>query len=60
MRFLRWLRQRACALRGHDHVRHFDRQARRIVLVCMRCGHETPGVDIGRPMVRVLFAGFKR
>jgi hypothetical protein len=60
MRFLRWLRQRACGLRGHDDIRHFDRATRRIVLVCLRCGRETPGLEIGTLRVRVLFAGFKR
>jgi hypothetical protein len=34
-----------CGLRGHDSLLHF--QGGRISLMCVYCGHETPGWDVG-------------
>jgi hypothetical protein len=38
-------RQILCGLSGHDSLLHFQRG--RISLVCVLCGHETPGWDLG-------------
>ena len=38
-------RQFLCGLSGHDSLLHF--QHGRISLVCVLCGHETPGWDLG-------------
>jgi hypothetical protein len=38
-------RQFMCGLRGHDSLRHFEQG--RISLMCVSCGHETPGWDVG-------------
>jgi hypothetical protein len=38
-------RQFLCGLSGHDSLLHFQRA--RISLVCVLCGHETPGWDLG-------------
>jgi hypothetical protein len=38
-------RQFLCGLSGHDSLLHFQRG--RISLVCVLCGHETPGWDLG-------------
>lgn len=40
-RLTRWMRQVCCALRGHDHLVHFEKE--RMFLQCASCGHETPG-----------------
>jgi hypothetical protein len=38
------LRQFVCGLHGHDALKHFEQG--RISLLCVSCGHETPGWDI--------------
>ena len=38
-------RQFLCGLSGHDSLLHFQRG--RISLMCVLCGHETPGWDLG-------------
>ena len=37
-----WVRDTACAWRGHDLTFQIER-GRRIYLRCVTCGHETPG-----------------
>ena len=37
-----WMRERLCALHGHDLMLHFE-PGRRVYLRCTDCGHETPG-----------------
>ena len=34
-----------CGLRGHDSLRHYEQG--RISLMCVSCGHETPGWEVG-------------
>lgn len=38
-------RQFLCGLSGHDSLLHFQRG--RMSLMCVLCGHETPGWDLG-------------
>jgi hypothetical protein len=38
-------RQFLCGLSGHDSLLHF--QHGRMSLMCVLCGHETPGWDLG-------------
>lgn len=38
-------RQFLCGLSGHDSLLHF--QNGRMSLMCVLCGHETPGWDLG-------------
>ena len=62
-------RQFFCGLRGHDSLLHFQRG--RLSLMCVSCGHETPGWDVGslparreragqRPVVPVPLVGERR
>ena len=62
-------RQFFCGLRGHDSLLHFERG--RLSLMCVSCGHETPGWDVGthsarrehsgqRSVVRVPLVGEQR
>ena len=44
-----------CGLRGHDSLLHF--QEGRISLMCVLCGHETPGWDVGTVPARREQAG---
>jgi hypothetical protein len=37
-----WMREKLCALHGHDLMLHFE-PGRRVYLRCTDCGHETPG-----------------
>ena len=40
------VRQFICGLHGHDALFHFDH--RHVSLVCVVCGHESPGWDLNR------------
>ena len=63
-------RQFFCGLRGHDSLLNFERG--RLSLMCVSCGHETPGWDVGslsarreraaaqRPVVHVPLVGQRR
>jgi hypothetical protein len=46
-----YLRQRLCALHGHDQLLQFE--ADRMFLCCTSCGFETPGWRIGENPPRV-------
>ena len=39
-----WIQQLACSLSGHDEVFHFEKN--RVSLVCISCGHESPGWEV--------------
>ena len=43
-------RQFLCGLSGHDSLLHF--QHGRMSLMCVLCGHETPGWDLGTAPMR--------
>lgn len=36
-----WARQLICGMSGHDTMFHFD--DRRVSLICVSCGYESPG-----------------
>jgi hypothetical protein len=38
------VRQFICGLHGHDALLHFDN--RHVSLLCVLCGHETPGWNV--------------
>jgi hypothetical protein len=38
------LGQLLCGIRGHDTVMHFE--AKRVLMRCTSCGHDTPGWEI--------------
>ncbi len=42
-----WIRQFTCGLGGHDELLQFE--AKRLSLVCVSCGHESPGWDVSGP-----------
>jgi len=37
-----WIREKLCALHGHEMMLHFHR-GQRVFLRCVECGRETPG-----------------
>lgn len=55
---LRRIGQSLCGVRGHDLVRHYERN--RVALECASCGHVSPGwtVDGAGPQLR--YAGDPR
>ena len=50
--FMESLRRLICAIRGHEDFMQVDKN--RIYLLCISCGHESPGwiVDSRRPVLR--------
>jgi len=54
-RATRRARQLLCGIGGHDSLMHFERG--RLSLVCVSCGHETPGWDVGTAPARRQRAG---
>ena len=44
------IRQRLCALHGHDALLHFDKG--HISLLCTSCGHQSPGWEFGDAAAR--------
>jgi hypothetical protein len=52
---LRWVGQALCGIRGHDVVRHYERN--RVALECTSCGHVSPGWTVSAPMPHVRYAG---
>jgi hypothetical protein len=38
------VRQMFCALHGHDNLLHFEQD--RLFLLCVSCGHESPGWEL--------------
>lgn len=69
-RFTVRVRQLLCGLSSHDALLHFEES--RLSLVCVSCGHETPGWDLSRaptqperaatarPVVRLPLLGERR
>lgn len=49
------IRQRLCALHGHDQLLQFEED--RIFLRCASCGFETPGWQVGERPPRARFRG---
>ncbi len=39
-----WIHQLTCSLSGHEEVFHFEKN--RMSLVCISCGHESPGWEV--------------
>jgi hypothetical protein len=52
------LGQLLCGMRGHDAVLHFE--AKRVMMRCTSCGHDTPGWEIGDRAPRRRFDGDAR
>ncbi len=55
---LDFLRQKLCALHGHDQLLHFESD--RMFLRCTSCGFETPGWKVGERPPRVCSFGEPR
>src|SRR5689334_11897492 len=47
-----------CGLRGHDSVLHFE--AKRVMMRCTSCGHDSPGWEISGRAPRQRFEGDRR
>jgi hypothetical protein len=61
------VRQFICGLHGHDALLHFEQG--RMSLLCVSCGHETPGWDVkgrnaaapsGPRVIRMPLVGHRR
>ncbi|HEY8551336.1 MAG TPA: hypothetical protein VIL35_15370 [Vicinamibacterales bacterium] len=50
--------QMLCGFRGHDLVRHYERD--RVALQCTSCGHVSPGWHIGGATPQLRYAGDPR
>ena len=50
--FMGSVKRLICALRGHEHYLHFEKN--RVYLQCVGCGQESPGwtVETRRPVIR--------
>jgi hypothetical protein len=52
------LGQVLCGLHGHDSVLHFE--AKRVMMRCTSCGHDTPGWEISGQGPRLRYSGDAR
>jgi hypothetical protein len=50
LRIVRWLQRQVCGLHGHDSMLTFA--GTKMALICVSCGHQSPGIDVGQPRVR--------
>ena len=50
--------QLLCGIRGHDALLHFE--AKRVMMRCTSCGHDTPGWEISERAPRRRFEGDAR
>jgi hypothetical protein len=55
VRGLRRVGQMLCGLRGHDVVRHYERD--RVALQCASCGHVSPGWTVSGSTPQLRYAG---
>jgi hypothetical protein len=55
VRGLRRVGQMLCGLRGHDLVRHYERD--RVALACASCGHVSPGWTVSGTAPQLRYAG---
>lgn len=55
---LRRVGQALCGLRGHDLVRHYERE--RVALACASCGHVSPGWTVSENKPQLRYAGDPR
>lgn len=52
---LRRVGQLLCGIRGHDVVRHYERD--RVALECASCGHVSPGWTVSETKPQLRYAG---
>jgi hypothetical protein len=57
-RALRRIGQALCGLRGHDLMRHYERD--RFALECTSCGHVSAGWQVSGPGPQLRYAGDPR
>jgi hypothetical protein len=55
VRGLRRVGQMLCGLRGHDNVRHYERD--RFALECTSCGHVSQGWTVSETKPQLRYAG---
>jgi hypothetical protein len=55
---LRRVGQMLCGLRGHDEVRHYERD--RFALACTSCGHVSAGWSVSEQKPQLRYAGDPR
>ena len=58
VRGLRRVGQLLCGIRGHDVVRHYERN--RVALECSSCGHVSPGWTVSDAKPQLRYAGDPR
>jgi hypothetical protein len=50
--------QALCGLKGHDLIRHYERE--RVALACASCGHVSPGWTVAEAKPQLRYAGDPR